>query len=135
MTDIVELNEANMQALASYLQKTLDPATRHEAEGFLSRLQQSQNFGQLVLLLIATKSFDVNIRFAASLLFKNFVRRNWMNDEDGGSNISAADREAIKSKIVDLMTITEAKIQLQLSDAVTQIADSDFPQKWQGLIP
>lgn len=33
------------------------------------------------------------------------------------------------------MPISEAKIQLQLSDAVTQIADSDFPQKWQGLVP
>lgn len=33
------------------------------------------------------------------------------------------------------MTISEAKIQLQISDAVTQIADSDFPQKWQGLVP
>ncbi|KAI8351996.1 importin-alpha re-exporter [Mortierella sp. GBAus27b] len=98
-------------------------------------MQQSQNFGQLVLLLIATKSYDVNIRFAASLLFKNFIRRNWMSDDETGSNISTADRDAIKSKIVDLMTITEAKIQLQLSDAVTQIADSDFPQKWQNLIP
>ncbi|KAF9346193.1 importin-alpha export receptor, partial [Mortierella sp. NVP85] len=135
MAQVVEINEANMQALASTLQKTLDPSTRHEAEAFLARLQQSQNFGQLVLMLIATKSFDVNIRFAASLLFKNFIRRNWMNDDDGGSNISPTDRDAIKSKIVDLMTITEAKIQLQLSDAVTQIADSDFPQKWQGLIP
>ncbi|KAI7823046.1 Cse1-domain-containing protein [Gamsiella multidivaricata] len=105
------------------------------AEQFLNKLQQSQNFGQLVLQLVATKSFDVNIRFAASLLFKNFVRRNWMNDDDGDSRISTVDRDAIKSRIVDLMTISEARIQLQLSDAVTQIADSDFPQKWQGLIP
>ncbi|KAG0369140.1 importin-alpha export receptor, partial [Gamsiella multidivaricata] len=135
MADVLEVNDASMQALASYLQKTLDPSTRHEAEQFLNKLQQSQNFGQLVLQLVATKSFDVNIRFAASLLFKNFVRRNWMNDDDGDSRISTVDRDAIKSRIVDLMTISEARIQLQLSDAVTQIADSDFPQKWQGLIP
>lgn len=48
------------------------------AEAFLNKLEQSQNFGQLVLQLIATKSFDLHIRFAASLLFKNFVRRNWV---------------------------------------------------------
>ena len=29
MTDIIEVNPANMQVLAGYLQKTLDPATRH----------------------------------------------------------------------------------------------------------
>ncbi|KAF9182619.1 importin-alpha export receptor, partial [Haplosporangium sp. Z 767] len=136
MADALEINDASMQALAAYLQKTLDPATRHEAEQFLNKLEQNQNFGLLVLQLIATKSFDQHIRFAASLLFKNFIRRNWMNDDDNGDNrISMADREAIKAKIVDLMTISEAKIQLQLSDAVTQIADSDFPQKWQGLVP
>lgn len=48
------------------------------AEVFLNKLEQNQNFGQLVLQLIATKSYDLHIRFAASLLFKNFVRRNWM---------------------------------------------------------
>ncbi|KAF9352787.1 importin-alpha export receptor [Mortierella sp. AD094] len=131
----LEVNDASMQALAAYLQKTLDPSTRKEAESFLGKLQDSQNFGQLVLQLIATKSFDMHIRFAASLLFKNFVRRNWLSDDDGTNKISLADRDAIKSRIVDLMTISEARIQLQLSDAVTQIADSDFPQKWQGLIP
>ncbi|KAF9164962.1 importin-alpha export receptor [Mortierella sp. AD010] len=131
----LEVNDASMQALAAYLQKTLDPSTRKEAESFLGKLQDSQNFGQLVLQLIATKSFDMHIRFAASLLFKNFVRRNWLSDDDGANKISLADRDAIKSRIVDLMTISEARIQLQLSDAVTQIADSDFPQKWQGLIP
>ncbi|KAF9999701.1 importin-alpha export receptor [Entomortierella chlamydospora] len=131
----LEVNDASMQALAAYLQKTLDPSTRKEAESFLGKLQDSQNFGQLVLQLIATKSFDMHIRFAASLLFKNFVRRNWLSDDDGTNKISLADRDAIKSRIVDLMTISEARIQLQLSDAVTQMADSDFPQKWQGLIP
>ncbi|KAF9316527.1 importin-alpha export receptor [Podila horticola] len=152
MADALEVNDSSLQALASYLQKTLEPASRHEgklracfilvpdfetiAEAFLNKLEQSQNFGQLVLQLIATKSFDLHIRFAASLLFKNFVRRNWVSDDySGDSNISLADREAIKSRIVDLMTISEAKIQLQISDAVTQIADSDFPQKWQGLVP
>ena len=44
----------------------------------MNKLEQNQNFGQLVLQLIATKSYDLHIRFAASLLFKNFVRRNWM---------------------------------------------------------
>ncbi len=56
-------------------------------------------------------------------------------DDEADNRISLSDRDAIKSRIVDLMPISEAKIQLQLSDAVTQIADSDFPQKWQGLVP
>ncbi|KAG0271016.1 importin-alpha export receptor, partial [Linnemannia exigua] len=135
MGDALQVNDSSMQALAAYLQKTLEPSTRHEAEVFLNKLEQNQNFGQLVLQLIATKTYDLHIRFAASLLFKNFVRRNWMIDDERDNRITAGDRDAIKSRIVDLMTISEARIQLQLSDAVTQIADTDFPQKWQGLIP
>ncbi|KAF9134597.1 importin-alpha export receptor [Mortierella sp. 14UC] len=135
MSDSLQVNDSSMQALAAYLQKTLEPSTRHEAEIFLNKLEQNQNFGQLVLQLIATKAYDLHIRFAASLLFKNFVRRNWMIDDERDNRITAGDRDAIKSRIVDLMTISEARIQLQLSDAVTQIADTDFPQKWQGLIP
>ncbi|KAF9082059.1 importin-alpha export receptor [Mortierella sp. AD031] len=135
MGDALQVNDSSMQALAAYLQKTLEPSTRHEAEVFLNKLEQNQNFGQLVLQLIATKSYELHIRFAASLLFKNFVRRNWLIDDERDNRITAGDREAIKGRIVDLMTISEARIQLQLSDAVTQIADTDFPQKWQGLIP
>ncbi|KAG0257100.1 importin-alpha export receptor [Actinomortierella ambigua] len=136
-TGTLEINEGTLQALAAYLQQTLDPAKRQQAEAFLNELEQNQNYGQLVLQFIALKSYDLNIRFAAAVLFKNFVRRNWLQtDEDAGEGcISVADREAIKAKIVDLMTISEHRIQLQLSDAITQIADSDFPQKWQGLIP
>ena len=48
------------------------------AEQFLNNLEKSQNFGQLILQLIATKSFDLQTRFSASLFFKNFVRRNWL---------------------------------------------------------
>ncbi|KAI1314971.1 importin-alpha export receptor [Mortierella claussenii] len=135
MPQLLEVNEASMNVLSSYLQKTLDPATRHEAEEFLNSLQENQNFGQLVLQLIATKSYDAGIRFTAAVLFKNFVRRQWVSDEDGDGRISLADRDAIKNTIVGYMTISEARIQLQLSDAITQIADSDFPQQWQGLIP
>ncbi|GJJ67857.1 exportin-2 (importin alpha re-exporter) [Entomortierella parvispora] len=136
MADIIEVNPANMQVLAGYLQKTLDPATRHAAEDFLNKLERNQNYGQLALQLAANKSFDLNsIRFPAALLFKNFVRRHWMNEDESDNIISMTDREAIKGRIVDLMTTTEPKIQVQLSEAVTLIASSDFPQKWQNLVP
>lgn len=45
------------------------------------------------------------------------------------------DREAIKGRIVDVMTATEPKVQVQLAEAVRLIAESDFPQKWLNLVP
>ncbi|KAG0045285.1 importin-alpha export receptor [Gryganskiella cystojenkinii] len=135
MAEMIEVNNANMAVLSEYLKKTLDPATRVEAETFLAKLEQNQNYGQLALQLTATKTFDLSIRFPAALLFKNFVRKHWMIDDENENIISLTDREAIKARIVEVMTVTEPKIQLQLSEAVTLIASSDYPQKWQSLVP
>lgn len=48
--------------------------------------------------------------------------------------IPADNKSAIKSAIVDLMITVSPIIQLQLSEAVSIIADHDFPQKWDTLI-
>jgi exportin-2 (importin alpha re-exporter) len=50
------------------------------------------------------------------------------------SLISSQDRELIKSGIVDLMISSVSNIQLQLSEAVSIIADNDFPHNWQSLM-
>ena len=49
--------------------------------------------------------------------------------------ISQSDRLAIKSKIVPLMISLPTSLQVQLSEAVTIIADNDFPLQWENLIP
>ncbi|KAF9905820.1 importin-alpha export receptor, partial [Lobosporangium transversale] len=166
MTEVLEVNNASMQALASYLQQTLDPATRHEGKksevglkcfmnGFIFATELNNFCRRSVSRTIpgegAAESEFWAIGLAAYchkvirhahplrciLALQKFCPQelDGKADDDGDSKISLSDREAIKNRIVDLMTISEARIQLQLSDAVTQIADSDFPQKWQGLIP
>lgn len=51
-----------------------------------------------------------------------------------GDLISIKDRVQIKANIVDLMISTPVKVQSQLSDIVSTIADTDFPANWEGLI-
>lgn len=48
--------------------------------------------------------------------------------------LSPEDRAQIKSIIVNLMIAVPTALQLQLSEAVTLIADNDFPDQWQSLI-
>lgn len=55
-------------------------------------------------------------------------------DEDGVDRIHAADRDAIKKLIVNLMLHSPDSIQKQLSDAVSIIGKHDFPTKWPDLI-
>lgn len=57
-----------------------------------------------------------------------------MQEEGEQDFISTADREAIKQVIVTLMISVPTALQLQLSEAVTLIANNDFPGKWTNLL-
>ena len=50
-------------------------------------------------------------------------------------SISLTDREAIKGHMVGLMCEAPADVQRQLSAALSIISNSDFPAKWQNLLP
>lgn len=41
---------------------------------------------------------------------------------------------AIKESLVDILISVPCNIQLQLSEAVTLIAENDFPDQWPNLI-
>jgi len=55
--------------------------------------------------------------------------------EDDVSKIHEADRVGVKSVIVSLMLTAPAQAQKQLSEALTLIAENDFPRDWTNLLP
>ncbi|RCH88978.1 importin-alpha export receptor, partial [Rhizopus stolonifer] len=66
----------------------------------------------------------------------NFVKRHWvMENENEADKIALPDRIEIKRQIVQLMITVPDKLQLQISDALSLIAASDFPEKWDTLLP
>ncbi|ESP05357.1 hypothetical protein LOTGIDRAFT_205558 [Lottia gigantea] len=132
----MEVNDTNMQALASYLQQTLSPDrdTRKQAEKFLESVETNQNYSLLLLHLMDKGEVDIHIRVSAAITFKNFIKRNWRVVEEAGDKIPEVDRNAIKQHIVGLMLKSVEQIQLQLSDAISIIGREDFPDKWPDLI-
>ncbi|CAH0717735.1 unnamed protein product, partial [Brenthis ino] len=132
----MEVTDENLATLANYLQQTLnpDPNIRRPAEKFLEGVEVNQNYAILLLHLIDKNSADPTIRVAASVTFKNYIKRNWPVEEDGVDRIHAADRATIKTLIVNLMLKSPESVQRQFSDAVSIIGKSDFPEKWPGLI-
>lgn len=54
--------------------------------------------------------------------------------EDSPDKIHPDDRNRIKQNIVNLMLTSPAAIQKQLSTAIAQIGQQDFPAKWQSLL-
>ncbi|RKP38845.1 Cse1-domain-containing protein [Dimargaris cristalligena] len=124
----------NLQVISECFQQTLQPATRKQAEQYLNSAQKSPGFIVLLLELAGTDTADPSTRFAASLYFKNFVKKYWDSAENDEVLISDADRSAVKAQIVDLMIRLPTKLQLQVSDGLSIIAKNDFPDQWPSLI-
>lgn len=58
----------------------------------------------------------------------------FLKDEDGNDRIHIEDRNTVKQVIVNLMLVSPESILKQLSDAVSIIGKTDFPEKWPNLI-
>ncbi|KAI7887654.1 HRC135 protein [Mucor mucedo] len=132
----MEINEQTYNGLQQYLLQTLNPATQKEAGYNLSQVEIQQGFPLLLLKLISDDSVDQTLRMAGAIYFKNYIKRHWVQDnEDSADKIAEQDRVEIKNQIVQLMITVPEILQLQISDALTLIAASDFPEKWESLLP
>ncbi|CAM0141374.1 importin-alpha export receptor [Umbelopsis sp. WA50703] len=131
----MEINDQTYGALQQYLRQTFDPSTQKQAEHSLAQVEVQRNFPLLVIKLIGDQTADPTIRFAAALFFKNYVKRHWVPDDETANKIALEDRAAVKAQLVDLMIAVPEKIQLQISEAVSIIAASDFPEDWEQLLP
>ncbi|KAJ3230620.1 importin-alpha export receptor [Chytriomyces hyalinus] len=123
--------------IAQHIQNTLSAAleVRKNAESGLLSLETKPGFCIALLTLVGSAAVDHATRMTCAVYFKNYVKKNWKQHEGEADKILPADRVAIKTHIVDLMITAPHSIQLQLSEAVTMIADNDFPAQWSNLIP
>lgn len=119
-----------------------DKEQRKQAEEYLKNAQRTAGFGLSVLQLAAAPGVEEHIRQAAAVAFKNHVKYYWtlnLPEGDGGAampvTIADAEKEQIKSVFVSLMLQMPQKVQAQLSEALTIISGSDFPDKWPSLMP
>jgi hypothetical protein len=103
------------------------------AEIALHQEEQKAGFSLLLLQITAANSYPYNIRLASALCFKNFIKRNW-TDEDGNYKLQRDEVLTIKRELISLMIVSPQGIQSQLGDAVSVIADSDFWERWDTLV-
>ena len=57
-----------------------------------------------------------------------------MQDEEGNHHLPSSDVDAVKREIVGLMITVPYPLQVQLGEAISIIADSDFYVRWNTLI-
>ncbi|RMZ91966.1 hypothetical protein DV736_g779, partial [Chaetothyriales sp. CBS 134916] len=125
---------ASQQSLAQLLDASLDPRTNKQAEEKIRQQENSAGFALVLLQIAAQASFGYNTRLSAALFFKNFIKRNW-TDVSGNYKLSETDVSAIKRLVIEYMISVPAGIQTQLGEAISIIADSDFWQRWDTLVP
>ncbi|KAK4630943.1 Importin alpha re-exporter [Fulvia fulva] len=123
----------DLQSVANLLAASLDPRQNKQAEQSLKSAEAKPGFSLALLQIVAAESFPINTRLASALFFKNFVRRNWTN-EDGEHQLPANEVSTIKSELIGLMVKVPSALQAQLGDAISVIADSDFWERWDTLV-
>ncbi|RPA83879.1 Cse1-domain-containing protein [Ascobolus immersus RN42] len=123
----------DIPTVAQLLDASLNPAQAKQAEANLKAAESTPGFALLLLQIVASNDYELKIRLAGALFFKNFIRRNWV-DEDGNHKLPANDVAAIKKEIVGLMISLPPSLQVQLGEAISIIADSDFWERWDTLV-
>ncbi|EEH22177.2 hypothetical protein PABG_04388 [Paracoccidioides brasiliensis Pb03] len=123
----------NLAALSRLLEASLDPRQYKQAESTLRQEETKPGFSILLLQITASSSTPYNTRLASALCFKNFIKRNW-TDEDGNYKLPLDEVATIKRELISLMISVPAGIQTQLGEAVSIIADSDFWERWDTLV-
>lgn len=137
----------SVQGLADLFLNSLndDNNIRRNSEAHLQSIEAKPGIMLLVLQLISLLCQPTTdspsapaIRQAASIYFKNAIKKRWSpeNTEDGTIDaIAINDRETIKMHLIDLMSSTPTAVQKQLAESVSIIAKYDFPHNWQTLLP
>ncbi|KZV93299.1 importin alpha re-exporter [Exidia glandulosa HHB12029] len=126
-----------MADLSSLLLASLHPSTRKQAEQQLETLSLQPGFPAHILQLVLNPGADRGARLAASVYFKNIIRKRW-SDETDDNPISPADKQALRPQIVPAMialsSTADKGLRAQIAESVTVIAKSDFPENWPTLI-
>lgn len=122
---------SELESIAFILDQSLHPATSKQAEQQLRSQESVQGFPLTLLHIVASTNLPIPTRLAGALFFKNYIKRKWV-DENG--NHLTQDADLIKNEIISLMISLPNNLQIQIGEAISIIADSDFPDKWPNLI-
>ncbi|KAG0315466.1 hypothetical protein BGZ97_008202 [Linnemannia gamsii] len=128
----------DIQGLYQLFQATIqpDPNVRIQAELKLKQLEGTQGTLLQSMQIIGAEESELHVRQSASIYFKNAVRRYWFETESTPAHlkISEADKDAIKSNILQLLASAPAVIRTQLITVLGTILSNDFPTKYPGYL-
>lgn len=125
--------ENDLASIAECLGHSISPQYAKESEQQLKSMESQEGFSVNLLHVVASSNLPGEIRLAGALFFKNLIKRKWMNEE-GQYLLPVGDIEQVKVQILDIMIKLPSQLQLQIGEAISLIAESDFPHNWPTLI-
>ncbi|KJE89817.1 hypothetical protein CAOG_08490 [Capsaspora owczarzaki ATCC 30864] len=122
--------------VAQALQMILQRETVAEGTQVLQQNESQPGFCPTLLQIAATQ-YDAapGIAQAAAIQLKNCIRKNWDVQVETVSLIADADREVIKTSLLNAAMATPSRVQAQLVEAIGLVAWVDFPDNWPQLLP
>ncbi|KAG0306184.1 hypothetical protein BGZ98_002842 [Dissophora globulifera] len=124
----------DIQTLYTLFQATFQPDTnvRIQAELQLKQLEGTQGTLLAAMQIVGSDESELHVRQAASIYFKNAVKRYWFETEATPAHlkISPSDKEAIKGNILQLLASTPAVVRTQLLTVLGVILSNDFPANY-----
>ncbi|TFY54539.1 hypothetical protein EVG20_g9663 [Dentipellis fragilis] len=125
-----------MSDIPSLLLASLSPQTRKQAEQSLQTFSLQPSFVNHLLELVLNPAQDRAVRLAGSVYLKNVVKLRWLPDDD--SPIADRDKESLRSQLVPAMIAlsnpSDKGVRAQIAEAVSLIAQVDFPDAWPNLV-
>lgn len=121
------------ETVVALLKQSQLPQSARSAEQQLKELEDQADFPIVMLHVVAAQNLEESTRLAAALFFKNFLKRKWVNS-DGQHLLQPSTVKTVKDEVVGLMISLPERLQIQLGESVSIIADSDFPHNWEDLV-
>ena len=87
-----------------------------------------------VLQILTQEAVNPAVRQAAAVFFKNLVKAHWAPEDETAYTVPAETKTQVKNGLLTLFLSVPAKLQAQLSEAMSLIATHDFPQQWPNLL-
>ncbi|KAF9929113.1 hypothetical protein FBU30_001842 [Linnemannia zychae] len=128
----------DIQTLYNLFQATFqpDPNVRIQAELQLKQLEGAQGALLASMQIIGSEDSVLHVRQAASIYFKNAVKRYWFETESTPAHlkISEGDKDTIKGNILQLIASAPPVVRTQLLTVLGTILSNDFPAKYPGYL-
>ena len=113
-----------------------DFSTRNSAEEQLKLYKQDSQYPVFLLNYVAQAQADTSLKQMAAVNFKNYVKVHWAPKE-GSEDFALADegvKTMIRQNLFPFAMENSILISKQLIEAISIIAETDFPTLWQQLL-